>query len=215
MNKLKLSYCLIVFSALVLFVSACDSSEKPDPLALANNQNATPWEKLVQKYDTLSPEFVLPEDDDTTAKQELTKEEINQFFLNANFHNIPGAEVADIQTDAENNGYFAIGRVKNKGFITLVTLKESTIEEGNNFSGYYFLTTHSNDGTYIDGLCLSYRELIDGNDIIRKGIMLPDGSVQIKESENGKEISASSNFLQLEDDGRITPIEKNPVSSGL
>ena len=192
-----------IFALFLLF--SCSSNTEQNTTAHKDNTAKIPSESFWTMFPKVNLPFALPIAEPNAESKELDKNVIENFFANSSYTPAFGKDkdVPDLADNAESAHYFSEGIFQTDGYTAVIIRK--TDEDT-----YYYLSTFTPDGKFIQGMCVAFAV---GADAERIASINDDYSIQIRQTDKTAENAATATqntFYEISSDGHIQSLNNTP-----
>ena len=215
----------LLFICLCFTVAACDSRQANTKSSVSvQNEPITDFQKFAANYEEIKVPYLLPDMDNDKDSLEIDKRYLENYFKDTKCRSMFSTEndVPELKEDMEDSSQSIcyVGKIKGEHFIGLITRKISPSDDkDDSYFAYYYLTTFTPDGKFIDATCIAYDQQEGKDDeSVRKFEIKSDNSIEIVQQDIEKGIATnrvSPKFLEIDPDGHINNLTDNPVKTPL
>jgi hypothetical protein len=193
----------IGFAALIILLNSCNSPGPKKPVEEKKLDPAAAYMQFSKNFATITLPYGVPKPGDNKKGVEINRKLIETLFSEKSFK--PAFEQKDVPELSDNiqsANYFYDGMWQTDGFQAFIVKKV----EGDN---YWYLSTFTKDGQFIDGMCIGFRIGDQKAGTERRAVINDDQSVLIRQVDIGEGLEPDSpgKLYEIAADGRIVPME--------
>ena len=205
----KLKVILFVIGLSLMLLPSCsqpnnkqdESRDTKDSLTTPLKEKESPFQKFSKAFPNENTEILQTPNEDISHDSVLNNNELKTFIGTARFKPAFGVkDVPALEDNIESSRYY-----KMCVFAESDSFKAYIIGKQNQEGKYFYLTTFTNEGKYISGMCLAFTEGSLNDRTERVSAMVDDMTFQIRQYDfnHGKRQNVLSRFYQLTPNGNI------------